>query len=198
MEPIRRSLPSEVSRPEGAGRTLRGLIPYDAPAVVTDTVKGKVTTFREVIRPGAFARALGGAREVISTFNHDVGRLLGRTGSGTLRLTDTPEGLRYEVDLPECAADVAELLTRGDLRGSSFVAFPVKPGGEKWTAPAERGGLALRELVDLECVELGPVVMPAYPASDAAVRSGDPAPHHVGGALSAALVRLMERAEGRN
>ncbi len=189
MEPIRRSLPSEITRGEGTGRVLRGLIPYNAPTPIFE--KGK--SFIEVIRPGAFARALAGKRDVISTFNHDPNRLLGRTASGTVRLTDSPEGLRYEVDLPESAADVRELLGRGDLRGSSFTAFPVQRGGEKWTQPTTRDALPLRELLSLELLELGPVVFPAYPESDAAIRSAEPVPPLPGGLLGAALVRLMER-----
>lgn len=185
--PIRRALASEIGI--GEGRTLRGLIPYDAPTVITENGK----TFREVIRAGAFARALAGGREVISTFNHDLGRLLGRTASNTLRLADSAEGLRYEVTLPETAEDVRELLARGDLRGSSFTAFPLPVGGEKWTAAAGRGGLPLRELTGLELLELGPVVLPAYPASDADLRSADPGQPTGGGRLAAALVGLMAR-----
>lgn len=189
MEPITRSLPSEISRGEGTGRVLRGLIPYNSPTQIFE--KGKA--FREVIRPGAFARALGGNKDVIATFNHSPDRLLGRTASGTVRLTDSPEGLRYEVDLPESAADVRELLSRGDLRGSSFTAFPMPKGGDKWTAPASRSELPLRELLALELVELGPVVFPAYPSSGAEVRSGDPPPPTAGGFLTLAQIRLMER-----
>lgn len=180
MEPqlIRRSLPSEVG---GAGKLLRGFIPYNAPTRIFE--RGKL--FTEVIRPGAFARALGGSRDVIATFNHNIDRMLGRSGSGTLRISDSAEGLRYEVDLPESAADVRELLQRGDLRGSSFTAFPLKDG-EKWDGDR-------RELVGLELVELGPVVSPAYPTSGAEVRAGEPIPTPLGRLIPAALVRLMER-----
>lgn len=179
LEPIRRSLPSEVVA--GGGRLLRGLIPYNAPTRIFE--RGK--TFTEVIRPGAFVRALGGARDVICTFNHDVNRLLGRTASGTLRLCDTQAGLVYVVDLPESAADVRELLSRGDLRGSSFFGVPL-PEGQRWTRD-------LRELTALDIAELGPVVFPAYPASGAELRAGDPLAPVAGSRLSEAQVRLMER-----
>lgn len=187
MEPIKRSLPSEIKPAAGNGRLLRGLIPYNAPAPIFE--RGKA--FTEVIRPGAFARSLAGKRDVISTFNHDVGRLLGRTASGTLRLTDGPEGLHYEVELPETAADVRELLARGDLRGSSFQAFPLK-NGVKMTRAAGAGGSDLHELVGLDLFELGPVVCPAYPDSDATVRAGEPLPPP-SGRLAAAIIRLMDR-----
>ncbi|MDY3558117.1 HK97 family phage prohead protease [Gemmata sp. JC673] len=179
-EPIRRALLSEISA--AGGKKLRGLIAYNAPTQIFE--RGK--RFTEVIRPGAFRRSLASGRDVLSTFNHDVNRLLGRTSSGTLALTDTPEGLRFEVALPESAADVRELLLRGDLRGSSFFAFPHRDGGEKWTGD-------LRELTSLELVELGPVVNPAYVTSTAEYRSAEPAPPASGTALSAALVALMQR-----
>lgn len=182
LEQIRRALPSEVSH-TGSGKMLRGFIPYNAPTQIFE--RGK--RFTEVIRPGAFRRSLGSGRDVISTFNHDVNRLLGRTASGTLRLADGPDGLRYEVDVPESAADVRELLTRGDLRGSSFFAFPHRDGGETWTRD-------LRELTSLELIELGPVVNPAYAGSGAEYRSAGGGPAAApGSALRAALVALMGR-----
>jgi uncharacterized protein len=182
LELIRRSLPSEITAGDGEpGRILRGFIPYNSPAKIFE--RGKA--FTEVIRPGAFARAVAGARDVIATFNHNVDRMLGRTASGTLRLTDSPEGLRYEVTLPESAADVRELLARGDLRGSSFTAWPLQRG-DKWTKD-------LRELLALELVELGPVVSPAYPDSGAVLRAGETPPRGSSPALIAAVMRLMER-----
>ena len=52
-------------------------------------------------------------------FNHERGALLGRTCSGTLRLSEDGTGLRYEIDLPDTTVgrDVAALLERGDLTG---------------------------------------------------------------------------------
>jgi HK97 family phage prohead protease len=179
LEPIRRALLGEVTH---ADKRLRGLIAYNAPTQIFE--RGK--RFTEVIRPGAFRRVLASGRDVISTYNHDVNRLLGRTASGTLTLTDTPEGLRYEVALPESAADVRELLTRGDLRGSSFFAFPHRDGGEKWAG-------SVRELTSLELVELGPVVNPAYVSSTAEYRSAEVPVPASGSALRAALVALMGR-----
>ena len=177
MEPIKRSLPSEIG---GSGKLLRGLIPYNSPTLITE--RGR--TFTEVIRPGAFIRAGQAPRDVVSTFNHSLDRLLGRTSSGTLRLTETPAGLAYEVDLPEAAADVRELLARGDLKGSSFTAFARKDG-EKWSKD-------VRELTGLDLVEVGPVVLPAYPDSSASIRSAEAAPASAG-RRALALLGLMAR-----
>jgi len=180
---IRRRLPSEITAP--TAKKLRGSIPYNAPANIVE--RGR--RFVEVIRPGAFARALAGGRDVIATFNHDLGRLLGRTASGTLTLTDGPDALRYEVDLPESAADVRELLARGDLRGSSFTAAPLAGGGDRWKGD-------YRELLALELFEVGPVVTPAYASSAAELRSGGAVP--LARLLPVALVGLMARSLGRD
>ena len=79
---------------------------------------------RERIMPGAFADALARGRDVICAVDHwtGAGRLLGRLSAKTLRLSDAPDGLRYEVDLPDtqAARDLAELIKRGDVAGSSF------------------------------------------------------------------------------
>lgn len=176
---IRRSLPGEVA---GTGKKLRGLIPYNAPTRINE--RGK--TFTEIIRPGAFARALAAKRDVIATFNHDLSQLLGRSASGTLRLSDSAEGLRYEVDLPESAGYVRELLERGDLRGSSFTALPIPDGGERWRRD-------YRELLALELIELGPVVAPAYPTSGAELRAGELLALGLVALWPAALLGLMER-----
>src|SRR5262245_37667193 len=152
MKRICRQLPTEIA---GTGRTLCGFIPYNSSTVIVESGR----RFTEVIRPGAFARSLAGTRDVLATFNHNADRLLGRSASGTLRITDGPKGLRYEVDLPDSAVDVKDLLARGDLRGSSFTAWPHRDG-ERWIR--RKGSEDLRELLSLELLEVGPVVMPAY------------------------------------
>lgn len=133
---------------------------WDSPAVITE---GK-RTFTEIVRRGAFRKAIETKGDVIATFNHDVNRLLGRVSSGTLRLHEDDHGLRFEVDLPQHADDIKELVQRGDLKGGSFT-FSVRPNGERWDG-------SNRELFDLYLHEVAPVVvMPAYPATSVGVRS---------------------------
>jgi uncharacterized protein len=139
------------------GNTLVGLIPYDAPTTINEGGK----RFTETIKAGAFRSSF--TADVISTFNHDVNRLLGRTFSGTLSLIDTPQGLRWTVNLPEHAADIKEMVARGDLQGCSFT-FQVNRDGDSWAGQN-------RELRDLRLIEVGPVVMPAYSQSTVALRS---------------------------
>lgn len=129
--------------------------------------------YREIIKPGAFARALQQSQDVRGLFNHDPNHVLGRTRSGTMRLYEDETGLRYEIDPPETttARDVVESLKRGDISGSSF-SFTVAPGGETWRS---EGDQYIRELTDLDLYDVGPVTFPAYTAttSEAVQRSLD-------------------------
>lgn len=135
---------------------------WDNPYPITEGGR----SFTEVVRQGAFSRAIKSGGDIISTFNHSD-RLLGRTTSGTLRLSEDGKGLRYEIDLPDHAADIKELVSRGDLRGASMT-FTVRGSGEKWSKDKKS-----RELTDLFLYELGPVIMPASPTTSVGLRSLD-------------------------
>src|SRR5579862_5746641 len=85
--------------------------------------------FREVIRPGAFKRALdnGGhgleGEDVKCLFNHDFNHVLGRTSNGTLKLSDSPEGLRFRCQLDpnqQAHRDLHASIKRGDINECSF------------------------------------------------------------------------------
>ena len=150
---------SIFGRIDGDGNRLHGYAAvWDSPTNITEGGR----SFIEVVRRGAFSRALASGGDIIATFNHNVDRLLGRTSSGTLRLSEDDHGLRFEIDLPQSAADLKELASRGDLNGASFTFAPRK-GGEVW----DKG---TRELRDVFLYELGPVVMPAYPATSVGLR----------------------------
>ena len=132
-------------------------------AVVYGAQSRDMGGFVEQIRPGAVELAA----DVLATFDHDVGSLLGRSGSGTLALTLDDRGLKYRIDLPNTSAgrDVAELVRRGDVRGSSFT---FKTLEQRWQ---KQGTRALRILEKIRVTEVGPVTLPAYPDTDVAVRS---------------------------
>ncbi|MER5894774.1 HK97 family phage prohead protease [Streptomyces sp. NPDC001876] len=128
--------------------------------------------FRERIVPGAGAPSLR-KNDVYATFNHNSSALLGRTSSGTLRVGEDNEGGFYEIDLPDTTVgrDVAELLKRGDLKGSSFT-FRVLDGGQRRAAEDDPDtGLPVREITAMDVSELGPVTNPAYLTTQASLRS---------------------------
>ena len=135
-----------------------------------ETVIGGMFGFREQIAPGAFDDALKND-DVRALFNHDPNLLLGRTSSGTLRLSSDKRGLKYEVDLPDTAAaqDVRKLIKRGDVNGSSF-GFTVDD--DDWDeSEVKKGKLPLRTITKASLWDVSPVTYPAYPQTSVTARS---------------------------
>lgn len=125
--------------------------------------------FVEQIDPGAFEIVTnrrdeeGKPLETRCLFNHDPNHLLGRFPT-TMRMIVDDKGLKYECLLPESRSDLAESISRGDLKGSSF-SFVVAEGGERWTT---ENGQSRRIVTKIKSIlDCGPVTYPAY--SDASV-----------------------------
>ncbi len=127
---------------------------------------------REIIAPGAFARALRERQDVKALVNHDAGKLLGRTKVGTLELNEDKIGLRSIIFPPNTtvAADTMELVQRGDLDQMSF-GFRVPEDGD--TITELQGGELLRTLVDVDLVDVSVVTFPQYPEASVSVRECD-------------------------
>lgn len=111
----------------------------------------------ETIAPGAFTSSLGG--DVRALVDHDTGRVVGRTKSGTLRLTEDAKGLRVEIDVPDTTNgnDLWVLVERGDISGMSFGFVVTKQSWDETADPAKR---------TIEEVELHEVSAVAFPAFD--------------------------------
>ncbi len=136
-------------------------------AAVFESTSQNLGGFVERVAPGAFRKTLQEA-DIRALYNHEADHLLGRTAAGTLRLEEDAHGLRYDVDLPatQLGRDVAELLRRGDITGSSFGFRTI---GDEWTETAD--GYPMRRLTEVALRDVGPVVFPAYPAAAASLRS---------------------------
>lgn len=156
-------------------------------------VFGEVTDiagyFDEVISPGAFTETLRTA-DVLAYFDHDRGRILGRSSSGTLRLKEDAKGLSVEIDLPDTSdgRDVRALIERGDIRGMSF-GFRVTK--EQWD---ETGEKAKRTILAVDLREVSIVSEPAYDGTSIALRSlEDARKERRTRNASAARARILER-----
>lgn len=123
--------------------------------------------FVERIAPTAFNKTVAEA-DVLALFNHDMNALLGRRSAGTLRLDIDDVGLRYEVDLPPTTLgrDLAALLERGDVSGSSFGFRAID---DEWGLTDQE--FPLRTVKEAALRDVGPVTMPAYSDSTSALRS---------------------------
>lgn len=126
--------------------------------------------FKERIVPGAFDRAIK-EDDVRALFNHDPNYVLGRTASGTLRLSVDNRGLVYEIDPPDTqwADDLVESMRRGDISQSSFGFIVTK---ESWEFKGD-GKMDERTIEEVELFDVSPVTYPAYPQTDVKVRSAE-------------------------
>jgi uncharacterized protein len=137
----------------------------------------------ERIMPGAFDAALRDGDDVRGLVNHDPSQILGRSATGTVRLSVDRIGLRYEIDPPDTQAgkDTLALLARGDLDASSF-GFRVyggKRGQVAWVDETRDGReVEIREIREVELLDVGPVTFPAYASATAGIRS-DETPEHL-------------------
>jgi Escherichia/Staphylococcus phage prohead protease len=122
--------------------------------------------FFEVVEPSAFSKSqAGGFPGVVCRFDHDNAMLLGTTAAGTLRLQIDSNGLDYTVDCPQSRDDTIELVSRGDIRNSSF---SFQTFDQEFT---HNGGELLRHLISVKLIDVSPVVTPAYEDSTVALRS---------------------------
>jgi HK97 family phage prohead protease len=146
----------EVKAEENGRTVIRGY------AAVFESPSQDLGGFVEIVERGAFDDVIGSNPDVFGKYNHE--RVIGRTSSGTMRLMVDDRGLRYEIDPPKAAADVVELIERGDVRGSSF-AFRVQGADESWSKDSE--GRMVRRIKRFSFLgDAGPVDQPAYLATE--------------------------------
>jgi len=100
--------------------------------------------------------------------NHDANYIMGRTTSGTLRLSVDDKGLRYEVDVPDTTAgrDLLVSLKRGDISQSSF-AFIVED--DSWSQ-GEKGAVRTINKIS-RLYDVSAVTYPAYEEASVGLRS---------------------------
>lgn len=163
--------PLELRKADDGGEHLVGL------AAVYNVLSIDLGFFREKIAPGAFHRAFEAGADVAALWNHNPDKILGRTTSGTLTLRDEPEkGLAFDLLLPKSplGQEVTESVRRRDTAGMSFGFWvhtkPDGSGGEVWQETAD--GI-VRTLLDVDLFDVSPTPFPAYPQTQAALRSLD-------------------------
>ena len=150
-----RASPSEI---RASGRRLDGYAAvFGVEARIGDTLT-------ESIAPGAFAGTLRAGNDVLALVDHDPSRVLARTRSGTLRLSEDSRGLAFDLDVPDTQAgrDVLALAARGDIGGMSF----------GFTAMDEHRDGNHRELRAVDLREISVVLaFPAYDGTSVDARS---------------------------
>lgn len=158
---------SKLTGVDREGKTLRGM------AAVYNSDSEDLGGFIERIAPNAFRSSLDSSQDVRAFWNHDSRLLLGRRSNGTLRLSDTNEGLAVEIDLPDTgfAHDLATLIARGDCDQMSFGFSLPDRSSEAWAPHETNPRLKRRTILDCTLHEVSVVSVPAYPETSVAVRS---------------------------
>lgn len=136
--------------------------------VVFDSWSHDLGYFKEKVSRTAFDGV--DFSDVVATFNHDFNMVMARTSSKTLKLSIDDKGLKYSFDAPKTTAgnDLLENVRNGNIVGSSFM-FNIKE--QRWTWKDSNTEIDEREIVKVDRLyELGPVTMPAYPDTTAALR----------------------------
>lgn len=129
--------------------------------------------FTEKIARGAFRKVLASSPDVRLLANHD-GLPYARTSSGSMTVSERPEGLHFEAQLTKGtrSSDVFELVDAGTVSQCSF-AFRVALGGDTWACecgdplgPECRCSAAqvTRTIIEVsDLPEISLVAFPAYP-----------------------------------
>lgn len=150
----------------GSIRTDESKFQISGIAAAYNTLSQNLGGFKEKIAPGAFARSLREKADVKCLLNHDPSLLLGRTKSGTLVLSDSPQGLRFVCQLDRTNSDhvnTYSAVKRGDFSECSF-AFTVPAGGDSWddSDKPDLAVYAIRTLRDVNLMDVSCVAYPAY------------------------------------
>jgi len=165
-----------VEETEGEGKTLTGTaVKYD---VLTssprkDAMSGKYIFHK--IEKGSLDEAFTKSDfQVSMVLGHDVNKPMASTSNGTLKLTQTEEGIDFSANIANVsyANDAWTLIKRGDLSKMSFGINVAKDG----YSDAIIDGIPTRTITKAERIyEISPVLFPAFSeTSIAAYMNEDP------------------------
>lgn len=156
----RRSFECEFRAEEENGESR--LVGY---ASVFNSMSHDLGGFREIVLPGAFRDTLESDLEVKALLNHNSDFVLGSKRAKTLRLKEDEHGLRTVIVPPDTSygRDLVISVQRGDQGGMSF-GFVVR--SDNWR---KEGGAVVRELRQVDLIEVSTTPFPAYPQTDVTV-----------------------------
>ncbi len=122
--------------------------------------------FREKIRRGAFLKSIE-QDDIRALKNHNPDVVLGRNKAGTLRLSEDPHGLYFEIIPPDTqeANDLIKSIKRGDVTQNSF-GFVISKNGDEWNRADK-----VRTLTNVRLLDISPVTYAAYEETEVFVRS---------------------------
>lgn len=142
---------------------------WSRPLVMTKP-NGQKILFREKIERGAFDGV--DFSNTICSVNHDIkNKTIAKSSKGTLEISLDDKGLKYTAKVPNTTQgrDAIEDVINGNLEGSSFTFNEVGTFRAVWNFDVTPNERIIKKLHNT--IELGPVTIPAYEDSTAALRS---------------------------
>lgn len=154
---VRADSPAAQLSTDNVAQLVGYAIRYGTSYDVTD----RYGTFSEEMRSGACESTLADGDDCIFLYDH-AGLVMARRSSGTLALTEDPNGLAIEANLDtrqSLARDLAIAIERGDVHQMS-VGFSVPDGGDQWNAAGD-----VRKISAIRLFDVSAVGMPASPTT---------------------------------
>ena len=142
------------------GRTAHIRIPYNS--------RSEYMGFYEILSPEVFKKTLQENSSIRVLVEHDDRLLLARSDNGSLRITNTPDALEADFDIPETTLgnDLLVEIKSGLITGASF-GFIVVRDDYKFV-----DGDEVRTVLEAKLLELSVVrSIPAYSGTSVSVRS---------------------------
>ena len=142
------------------GRTAHIRIPYNQ--------KSEWMGFYEILDPNVFKKTLQENNSIRVLVEHDDRLLIARSDNGSLRITNTPDALEADFDIPETTVgnDLLVEIKSGLILGASF-GFIVVRDDYKFVDGDEVRTIYEAKLLELSCVRS----IPAYSGTTVSVRS---------------------------
>lgn len=122
-------------------------------------------SWKECIRKGAFTQSLK-ENSILALYNHDFNNVLGRKDVN-MKLIEEDRGLYFEIELPNTTQgnDLYELIDKGIVNQCSFAGYVRK---NIWSK--DDGGNILREILEIDLIEITITPIPAYEVTEAEVK----------------------------
>lgn len=162
----RRAFAECRAEPSDNGKKIRGY------AIRFNALSEDLGGFREYIDPAAVDRTLSEGLDVRALVDHDTGKVIGRTRSGTLTLRKDSKGLAIAIEPDEdisYAKDIMRAVARGDVSGMSFGFRTLEDSWAYDSKEAQSYNVPIRTITDMRISEVSIVTFPAYQQTDVAM-----------------------------
>ncbi len=157
-----------ISDPDQPPKIVGHVAVFGSRSLPIPLFEGSKTKFVEIMARGAFKKFLADGNDVIALVEHNLRERLARRGSGTLQLWEDDKGLAFEIAPPntEVGRSTLEHVRRKDFAGMSF---RFKADADEWDLLANPMLRTVKSVSHMP--EVSVVMIPAYPATTAEVRS---------------------------